>query len=101
MTTDANHSGLSVQLHPWLAAFRPQDQPMIRAWFGYGLSQGAKHPDTLVDMVQRVVSAKLDWSVSPTSITLCEVTLAALAHRRGEALSYAAQLLARAGVPDA
>jgi hypothetical protein len=80
-------------VHPWLAGFRPQDQLMIRAWFSYCLSQGAKHPDTFVDMVQRVVSAKLDWSVSPTSITLCETTLVALAHRRREALSYATTLL--------
>ena len=31
-------------LHPWLAAFRPQDQPMIRAWFAYGLSKAVARP---------------------------------------------------------
>jgi hypothetical protein len=84
-------------LHPWLAPFRPPDRPMIRAWFSYCLSQGARQPETIVDMVQRVVAAKLDWSVSPTSIALCEATLAALAHRRGEALSYATTLLTGRG----
>ena len=82
-------------VHPWLAGFRPPDHPMVRAWFAYAVSQGARHPDTVVDMVHRVVAAKLEWSVSPTSITLCEVTLAALAQRRAEALSYAATLLGR------
>jgi hypothetical protein len=82
-------------VHPWLAAFRPPDRPMVSAWFSYCLSQGARRPEVLVDMVQRVVAAKLDWSVSPTSVALCEVTLAALAHRRGEALAYAQTLLTR------
>ena len=81
-------------LHPWLAAFRPQDQPMIRAWFAYGLSQGCRTPESLVQLVSRLVSAKLAWSVSPTSTQLCEATLASLAHRRPEALAYAATLLA-------
>jgi hypothetical protein len=48
-------------VHPWLRGFRPQDQPMIRAWFSYCISQGARRPEVLVDMVQRVVAAKLDW----------------------------------------
>jgi hypothetical protein len=84
-------------LHPWLAGFRPKDQPMIRAWFAYCLSQGARRPEAIVDMVQRVVSAKLEWSVTTTSQTLCETTLAALAHRRGQALAYAATLLGPPG----
>jgi hypothetical protein len=88
MTTDTT-------LHPWLKAFRPHDRPMVRAWFAYALSQGARRPEVIVDMIERVVSAKKEWSVRPTSITLCEATLAALAHRRGEALSYAQTLLAR------
>jgi hypothetical protein len=82
-------------LHPWLAGFRAADRPMVRAWFGYALSQGARRPEALVEVVQRVVAAKRAWSVSATSITLCEVTLAALAHRRGEALSYAQAILRR------
>lgn len=82
-------------VHPWLAGFRPHDQPMVRAWFSYAVSQGANRPEVIVAMVQRVVAAKLDWSVSPTSIRLCEATLAALAHRRPEALAYAQTLLPR------
>ena len=70
-------------IHPWLAAFRPHDRPMVSAWFGYCVSQGARRPEAVVEMVQRVVAAKLAWSVSPTSIALCEATLASLAHRRG------------------
>jgi hypothetical protein len=50
-------------------------------------------------MVQRIVTAKRDWSVSETSITLCDVTLAALEHQRPQALAYAATLLARHGTP--
>ena len=80
-------------LDPWLAGFRPSDRPLVRAWFHYCVSQGARRPEAVVEMVQRVVSAKLNWSVSPTSIALCEATLAALAHRRAEALAYAATLL--------
>jgi hypothetical protein len=70
---------------------------MISAWFAYALSQGARRPEVLVEMVGRVVAAKLEWSVSATSVQLCEATLAALAHRRGEALSYATALLALVG----
>lgn len=81
-------------IHPWLMAFRPQDRPLVRAWFAYAHSQGARRPEALVEMVQRLVASKLEWSVSPTSITLCEATLASLAHRRGQALAYAATLLA-------
>ena len=82
-------------VHPWLAGFRPPDRPMVSAWFAYAVSQGAKRPEAVVEMVQRVVGSKLAWSVSPTSLALCEATLAALAHRRGEALAYAATCLAR------
>ena len=81
-------------LHPWLAAFRPQDQPMIRAWFSYAVSQGARRPEAVVEMVQRVVSAKLAWSVSPTSTQLCETTLAAHELHRVLAMDYARALLA-------
>ena len=77
-------------LHPWLAGFRPQDRPLLRAWFAYCVSQGARRPEAVVEMVQRMVGDKLSWSVSATSIALCEATLAALAHRRAEALAYAA-----------
>jgi hypothetical protein len=70
---------------------------MVRAWFSYAVSQGARRPEAIVEMVHRVVSAKREWSVSPTSTTLCEATLAALAHRRGEVLAYAATLLTRQG----
>ena len=45
-------------------------------------------------MVQRLVASKLEWSVSPTSVQLCEITLASLAHRRHEALAYAEVVLA-------
>ena len=81
--------------HPWLAHFRPQDQPMIRAWFSYCISQGARRPEAVVEMVTRVVASKLAWSVSPTSVTLCEATLASLVHHRALALDYAQTLLAR------
>ena len=83
-------------VHPWLAAFRPHDRPLVSAWFAYVLSQGARRPEVVVEMVTRMVGAKLSWSVSATSITLCEVTLASLAHRRHEALAYAQALLTAA-----
>ena len=85
---------IGTALHPWLAGFRPQERPLVRAWFGYAVTQGARRPEAILDLVQRVVSAKLDWSVSATSQTLCATTLAALVHRRTEALAYAATLLA-------
>ena len=88
-----------VPIHPWLAAFRPADRHLVKAWFNYAVSQGAKRPEAVVEMVQRVVAAKLAWSVSPTSVTLCEATLAALAHRRAEALSYAQALLSTRETP--
>ena len=65
----------------------------MRAWFSYALSQGARRPEAIVELVGHLVASKLDWSVHPTSITLCETTLAALAHRRAEALAYAATCL--------
>ena len=68
---------------------------MIRAWFSYAVSQGARRPEVLVELVQRLVSAKLAWAVSPTSVELCEATLAALVHHRGQALDYAQTVLAR------
>jgi hypothetical protein len=82
-------------VHPWLAGFAPQDRPMISAWFSYAVSQGARRPEVVVDTVARVVAAKLEWSVSTTSIALCRLTLVALTHRRPEALSYAQTLLER------
>lgn len=81
------------RLHPWLQAFLPHHRPVVRAWFGYAVSQGAKTPEAIVQVVQRLVSTKLEFSVSPTTTTLCEITLASLAHRRGEALAYAQTLL--------
>jgi hypothetical protein len=80
-------------LDPWLAPFAPQHRPTIRAWFGYCVSQGARRPEEVVEMVSRIVASKLEWSVSPTSITLCETTLASLVHRRREALAYATSVL--------
>ena len=80
-------------LDPWLAPFLPQDRPLVRAWFAYCVSQGARRPEAIVEMVTRMVGDKLSWSVSPTSISLCEATLAALAHRRSEALAYATTCL--------
>ena len=50
----------------WLALFPPYQRALVGAWFGYALTQGARDPATVVAMVQRVVSAKLAWSVSPT-----------------------------------
>ena len=76
-------------LHPWLAlsaAGSPPDPGMVQLC----VSQGARRPEALVEMVARMVGDKLSWScVATTSISLCEATLAALAHRRGEALAYA------------
>jgi hypothetical protein len=78
---------------PWLEAFAQHQQPMVRAWFSYALSQGARRPEVVVEMVERVVAAKLEWSVSPTSVQLCQIVLDALAHRNADALAYAASLL--------
>ena len=86
-------------VHPWLAPFRPPDRLMVRAWFNCAVSQGARRPEAVVEMVSRLVGDKLSWSVSATSLTLCETTLAALAHRRGEALAYAAALLSALETP--
>ena len=85
----------TLTVHPWLAGFRPPDRPLIRAWFGYAVSQGTRRPEAVVEMVARMVGDKLSWSVSPTSISLCETTLAALVHRRREALAYAQTVLAQ------
>jgi hypothetical protein len=86
----------TLTLHPWLKGFLPHQRPLVSTWFSYGLSQGCRTPESLVQLVGRLVASKLEWSVSPTSIQLCETTLAALAHRRREALSYAQTLLEQA-----
>ena len=45
----------TMTVHPWLAGFRPPDRPMVRAWFAYTVSQGARRPEAIVEMVHRVV----------------------------------------------
>jgi hypothetical protein len=82
-----------MEVHPWLQPFPAHQRPLVAAWFGYGISQGCRTPASLVQLVQRVVASKLEWSVSPPSIEVCETTLASLAHRRGAALAYAQMLL--------
>ena len=82
------------EVHPWLRPFSPPQRALVAAWFFYGVTQGASTPDALVRLVGRVVAGKLAGSVSPPVIALCDVTLAALVHRRGEALQYAQTLLA-------
>jgi hypothetical protein len=84
--------------HPWLASFPAEQRPPVRMWFSYCLSQGARRPEVLLDMVQRIVTSKREWSVSLTSIALCDALLAALRDRRGEALDYARTLLYRQDV---
>ena len=85
-------------VHPWLQAFPAHQRPLISAWFSFAQSQGCRTPESLVEMVQRLVASKLEWSVSPTSVQLCEITLASLAHRRHEALAVAGGVLAPRGV---
>jgi hypothetical protein len=87
----------AVQVHPWLKPFPAHQRPLVAAWFGYAVSQGARQPGAVVALVSRLVADKLAWSVSSTSTELCETTLASLAHRRTEALQYAQTLLEARG----
>jgi hypothetical protein len=80
-------------VHPWLAPFPPHQRPLVAAWFHYALTQGCQTPESMVQLVQPLVASKLEWAVSPTSITLCETTLASLAHRHLEALAFAQTVL--------
>jgi hypothetical protein len=66
-------------------------------WFTYSASQGARRPDVLLSMVERIVSDKKEWSVSLTSIALCDALLTALWDRRGEAMDFARTLLYQKG----
>lgn len=86
MTTDT-------ALHPWLAQFPGAGRHYITAWFGYAKSQGAKTPEGVLEIVARVCSRKLEWSMSASTEQLCEGVLLALVHQRPGALSYAATLL--------
>jgi hypothetical protein len=81
-------------LDPWLAQFPPQAQPLVSAWFHYGRTQGAATPEALVQIVERVIHRKLDWSITPQTRELCSTTLLALCHQRAGARAYAQTLLA-------
>jgi hypothetical protein len=85
----------TLTVHPWLAPFPAAGRHYITAWFGYAISQGAKSPEAVLQIVERVCSRKLEWSMSRSTEDLCRGVLLALVHQRPQALSYAATLLAR------
>ena len=83
-----------VHTDAWLAHFPTASQPYVRAWFGYAVSQQAQTPEAVLEIVQRVCSRKLEWSMTASTEQLCQGVLLALVHQRREALAYAASLLA-------
>jgi hypothetical protein len=83
----------TLTVHPWLAQFPIAGRHYITAWFSYSVSQGAKTPEAVLQIVERVCSRKLVWSMSRSTEALCQGVLLALTHQRPGALSYAATLL--------
>jgi hypothetical protein len=83
-------------VHPWLAQFPAPAQPLVQAWFAYAVSQGAQTPDGLLEIVERIVSRKMDWSTTPETRQVCSMVLLALCHQRAGARAYAATCLASA-----
>jgi hypothetical protein len=77
----------------WLGQFPAQVQPLIVAWFAYAAGQGAPNAEALLQIVERVVGHKLDWSVPPPTRQLCRVVLLALCHQRGAARAFACTFL--------
>ena len=82
----------------WLAQFPPEAQPLIAAWFAYAVGQRPQTPDGLLAIVKRVVSRKLDWSVTPGTREVCTRVLLALCDQRAGARTYAATVLAQQAV---
>jgi hypothetical protein len=78
---------------PWLSQFPLAGQHYIRAWFSYGVSQGAQTADGVLQIVGRVCGRKLEWSMSTTTEQLCKDVLLALMHQRPLAEAYAQTLL--------
>jgi hypothetical protein len=83
----------ATDVHAWLRLFPDRDHYWLTAWFDYAIGQGARTPDGVLEIVQRVVDRKLAWTTSQTSETLCRATLLALVIHRQSALDYAKGLL--------
>jgi hypothetical protein len=83
----------TLPLDPWLRQFSPQAQPLVTAWFGYAVTQGAQSPEGVLEIVARVCGRKLEWSTTPATRELCSTLLLALCHQRAKARAYAASLL--------
>ena len=79
--------------HSWLSQFPAADRHYITAWFGYARSQGAQTPADVLQVVTRVCSRKLEWSMSRSTEALCQGVLLALVHQRPLAEAYAATFL--------
>lgn len=84
----------TLTVHPWLAQFDHQAQPLITAWFAAAAGQGAQHPEAVLASVTRLLTAKLDWSTTTTTREACHRVLLALLHQRAGARAYAATFLA-------
>jgi hypothetical protein len=84
-------------VHPWLAPFPAAGRHYITAWFAYSVSQGAQTPEAVLEIVTRLCNRKLEWSVSPSTETLCRGVLLALCHQRPGAVAYAQTFLAEKG----
>ena len=91
----------TLTVHPWLAQFPGAGRHYITAWFGYAISQGAKSPEAILDIVARVAARKLELSMSTSTAALCQGVLLALVHQRAGALAYAQALLEPSGAPRA
>ena len=82
-------------VHPWLAQFPLAGRHYVIAWFAYARSQGAQTPEAVLQIVERVCSRKMEWSMSASTEALCRGVLLALVHQRPQALAYAQTLLPR------
>jgi hypothetical protein len=80
-------------LHPWLQQFPAEAQPLIVAWFAYAAGHRPATPEGLLQVVERLVGHKLDWSTTPVSREACTRALLALRHQRPGALAYAQTFL--------
>jgi hypothetical protein len=87
--------GIATDVPAWLRLFPDRDHYWLTAWFAYAIGQGARTPEGVLKIVQRVVERKLAWATSQTSETLCRATLLALVMHRQSALDYAKGLLER------
>lgn len=84
---------MTSETDPWLRQFDQARRAYIVAWFHYARSQHAETPEAVLAIVQRVCARKLEWAATSSTEQLCRGVLAALAHQRALALSYARVVL--------